>query len=169
MHQTDIALLLLLALFAARGLWRGFFRESFGFFAVVIGIAAAVQFGDVAAARLGTLVDAPEAARAGIAFMAVFLAVHTAFTGLGALLDRVASTILFQGVNRLAGAAFALGKGSVVLAFVLLFVHVFPTAVPGAEQQIMGSHLARPLIAFAATVVRAATPRGEPAGPPPRS
>ena len=62
----------------------------------------------------------------------------------------------------LAGAAFGMGKGGLLVSFVLLFLHLFPV-VPGLEQRLKQSEIARPLVSAAGMVVRAGwrQPRAE--------
>lgn len=165
MNELDVAILLLLALFALRGFWRGFFRESFGFLAFLAGVAAALQYTGAGAVALAQHVDLPGPAHAGIAFIGIFMGVHTSITLLGWLLDRVASTLLFRSVNRMAGAVFAIGKGGAILAFVLLFFQVF-SVVPELEKRIMTSELARPLVSVASTVIRTGWREAPEAGKP---
>jgi len=164
-NAVDLALALALAVCALRGYWRGFFRECFGLLAVIGGIGAAIQFGSAAAAALQARFALPPAIAAGVAFVGIFVVVHTVVNLIGALLDRLASALFLRGINRLAGAAFAVGKGAAVLAFVLLFLHLFPI-VPALDEDIMHSAIARPLLAVASNVARAGLGTGDhPAAP----
>ena len=43
MNGIDVALVVLLLLCGLRGSWRGFFRESFGFAALLLGLLAALR------------------------------------------------------------------------------------------------------------------------------
>jgi len=153
MTELDIALVILLTLFGLRGFLRGFFRESFGFLALVAGILAALQLTEGTAATLAGYIELDGTTRAVIAFVGIFLVTHTAVNLLGLLLDRVAHSLLFRSVNRVAGAAFGVGKGAVVLGFLLLFFQLFPM-VPVLSQQVDDSRIARPLATVAGTVIR---------------
>jgi len=139
MNGIDGALVVLLLVCGLRGSWRGFFRESFGFAALVLGLLAALRGTDAGAN---------------------WLSAHAGATPLnGTALLGVASDQLFgRGAlripSRVGGAVFALGKGAAVLAFVLLFFHLFPV-VPGIEAQLTGSRIARPMVSAAAAVLRA--------------
>jgi membrane protein required for colicin V production len=154
MNVLDVALVVLLLVCALRGFWRGFFRESFSFLGIVIGLAAALRESDRAADALGMHVFLPATARLGIAFVGIFIVVHTLLTVLGLVFDRLLGGMLLRQLNRAAGALFAAAKGGAILAFVLLFLHLFPV-VPGLERRIMDSALARPMISMAGSVVRA--------------
>ena len=154
MNPVDIALLALLGVCAIRGFWRGFFRECFGFFGLVAGIAAALRFADEGAAVVAGYIELPRATGSAVAFIGIFMLVHTLTSLVGLLLDQLASTATLRGVSRLAGAAFGVGKGGAVLAFVLLFLHLFPV-VPVLDQQIRESRIAPPLVSLAGNVIRA--------------
>lgn len=153
MSGIDAALVVLLLLCAVRGLWRGFFRESFGFLALITGLVAALRLSDEGAARLATYLDAPATARLGIAFVGIFVLLHTAINLLGFVFDRLLGSVLLRRMSAAAGALFALAKGAAVLAFVLLFLHLCPV-VPGLDQQIMQSRIGRPMVSVAASVIR---------------
>ena len=154
MNGIDVALVILLLLCAGRGLWRGFFRESFGFLGLITGLVAALRLSDEGAAWLATYVDVPAAARLGIAFVGIFILVHTVMNLFGFILDRLLGGVLLRRMSSAAGALFALAKGGAVLAFILLFLHLFPV-VPGLDQRIMESQIARPMVSVAGSVIRA--------------
>ncbi|MFN8624718.1 MAG: CvpA family protein [Candidatus Binatia bacterium] len=152
-NAVDLVLALLLLLWALRGYWRGFFRESFGLVALLGGLAAAIQFAAVGAAVLQQRFRVPAPVDAGVAFVAIFLVVHTLVNLVGVLLDRLAGALFLRGINRLAGAAFGAGKGAAILGLLLLFVHLFPI-VPELDAQIMSSAIGRPLVTAAGGAVR---------------
>lgn len=153
MNAVDLALLFLLLLWALRGYWRGFFRESFGLLALVGGIGMAIQFAALAAGVLQQRFRIPPPVDAGVAFVTIFVVVHTLVNLIGALLDRLASALFLRGINRLAGAAFGAGKGAAILGLVLLFLHLFPI-VPELDGHIMSSVIGRPLVNTAGDAVR---------------
>lgn len=153
MNGVDLALGLLLAVCALRGYWRGFLRESFGLLALIVGIAAAIRFAAIAAVVVQRYVGLPAAVDAGLAFVTIFVIVHTVINLIGVLLDRLTGALFLRGINRLAGAAFGAGKAAAVLALILLFFHLFPV-IPELDGQIMSSSIGRPLVSVAGDVVR---------------
>jgi uncharacterized membrane protein required for colicin V production len=157
MNGIDVALVGLLLLCAVRGFWRGFFRESFGFLGLVLGLVAALRFADAGATFLTDFVPGsavlPAAGRMGVAFVAIFVVVQTFLNLFGFLLDRLVGSLLVRRLNHAAGALFALAKGGAVLALVLLFFHNFPV-VPGLDRRIVESRLGRPMVAAANSVIR---------------
>jgi membrane protein required for colicin V production len=159
MSSIDIALIGLLALATLRGLWRGLIRECFGLIALIGGLAAALKLSNTGAAVFGGTTGLPPATVAAIAFIAIFMVVHGGVSLVGFALDRVTGARV-RAFSRLAGAAFGLAKGSVVLAFVLLFLDLFPV-IPEIKPQLRTSQLARPLVSFAETIVRAGAEKRE--------
>jgi membrane protein required for colicin V production len=150
MNGVDIALSVLLAVCALRGYWRGFFRESFGLLALVGGVAAAVRFATLGASVLQQYVHLPPAVDAGLAFVLIFVIVHTLVNLIGVLLDRLTAALFLRGINRLAGAVLGAGKGAAVLALVLLFLQLF-RVIP--EGQIRGSTIGGPLVNVASKML----------------
>jgi len=157
MNGIDVALVVLLLLSGLRGSWRGIFREAFGFLALVVGLLAALRGAPAGAGWLSAAaagIGLNESALLGIAFVVIFLAVSTLITLVGVACDQFLGRGALRAASRASGAVFALGKGAVVLAFVLLFLHLFPV-VPGIDQQIMTSRVGRPLVTAASAVLRA--------------
>jgi len=156
MNLIDVALVVLLLLCSVRGSWRGVFRESFGFAALLIGLWAALRFADGGAAWLAGRVPAADVnptALLGAAFVALFLLVSTAINLVGVACDQVLGRGALRMPSRVAGALFALGKGAAVAAFALLFLQLFPV-VKGLDRQILDSRIARPLVAGAEAALR---------------
>jgi membrane protein required for colicin V production len=154
MTAIDIALILLLLVCAARGFWRGLIREFFGFTALVAGVTAALLFTEAGAAAVGRSVDLPLPTRTAIAFLGVFMLVHVTITLAGLMLGRVFGASTLSGVGRLAGAAFGVGKAALVLAFVFLFLELFPV-LPRIDSQMRDSRFVRPLASVAGNILRA--------------
>jgi membrane protein required for colicin V production len=153
MNSVDLASAVVLAVSIARGYWRGFFRECFGLLALISGIVAAVQFTGLGVTVLQEHLRLPEPLETGIAFVVIFALVDTLVNLVGVGLDRLTATGFLRPISRIAGAAFGLGKGVAVLAFVLLFLHLFPL-VPTLDGSIMSSKIGRSLVGAASDVVR---------------
>ena len=149
MNGVDLVGIVVLALFALRGYWRGFLRESCGLLALLGGLSAAMTFTPLVADRLEPY-TAQAAVREGAAFVGIFVVTHSVIALVGFVLDRAAGRGV---VSRIGGIAVGAGKGGAVLAFVLLFAHLFPL-MPKLDAQIMESRLAPPLIGIAGNVIR---------------
>ncbi len=153
MNGVDLALGILLSICALRGYWRGFFRETFGLLALIGGVAAAVELAPLGTAMLQQYLHLPSAVDAGLAFIGIFVVVHTGINLIGVLLDRLTRALFLRGLNRLGGAVLGAGKGAAVLGLVLLFLHLFPL-IPELDGQIMSSAIGRPLVSAAGNVIR---------------
>jgi uncharacterized membrane protein required for colicin V production len=157
MNGIDVALVVLLLLCALRGSWRGVFRESFGFAGLLVGLALALRSAEAGANWLSSYAWAEELngpALVGAAFVVIFLVVSALVNLIGVATDQFLGRGMLRVPSRVGGALFALGKGAAVLAFVLLFLQLFPV-LPGVEQQIAGSRIARPMAAAAGAALRA--------------
>ncbi len=152
MNIVDVILAIVLAIFALRGYWRGFFRESFGLLALFGGIAAAMRFATEGAELLEPYLSLP-IVREGISFVAIFVLCHAVVTLFGVLLDRLASAASLGLANHAVGALVGAAKGAGLAAFVLLFLHLFPLMAT-LDARISESRLAPPLITAAGNVVR---------------
>jgi len=155
MNAVDIVLVVVFALFAIRGYWRGFLRELFGLLGLAIGGVAAVRLTPQGVEYLGQYLALPAPILTGLAFVGIFVIVHTAVNIVGLLFDRLAKAIFLSGINRLAGALFAAGKGAVVMALVLFGLHLFQR-FPELDHQIMSSKIGRPLVQAAGQLINAA-------------
>ena len=152
MNPVDLAVGFTLGIFALRGYWRGFFRESFGVLALLGGLAAAMRLSPGLSQRLEPYAALP-VVREGTAFVGTFVATYCVTTLIGYALHRLAGGAAYGLANRLAGVAVGAGKGGALLAFVLLFLHLFPL-IGTLDTRLMESHLAPPLIAAASNVIR---------------
>jgi membrane protein required for colicin V production len=159
MSSIDIALIVLLLLATLRGLWRGLIRECFGLIALIGGLVAALKLSNAGAAVVGGSTGLPPATVAAITFVTIFMLVHGGVVVIGFGLDRVTGPTV-HAFSRVAGAAFGFVKGGVLLAFVLLFLDLFPV-VPEIKPQLRESQLARPLVSLAETIVRAGAEKAD--------
>ena len=153
MNGVDVVLVVVLAGCALRGWWRGFFRECFGFLALVIGIAAALRFSAGGETVLGSHLRAPAPVASGIAFVAIFVVVHATINVVGVLLSRLTGATALGTLNGVGGALLGAGKGVVVLAFLLLFLHLFQV-VSVVDPKVMGSNFGRSLVGVASNAIR---------------
>ncbi len=157
MNTLDLVLLGLLVACALHGAWRGFFREGFSAAAILVGIAAAFEFTASGSAALEPFPALPIEVRTGVVFVAVFALAYSLVASVGFIADRFTAAALPTGLNAVGGAVFAIAKGSVLAAVVLLFVDLLPI-FPGLSERITDSVVARPLVRLASTVLRGGGP-----------
>lgn len=124
----DLILLLVLALFAGFGVWRGFVRELVSFLTWVGAAVAAWVFAADVAEMFSTLTK-EAALRQMLAFAAIFLAVYVLGTLAGLALHKLvnrSSGLRFA--NRSVGGVLGLLRGGAVI--VILFLLAGLTAFP---------------------------------------
>lgn len=153
MNGLDFILVALFAAFALRGYLRGFIREGFGLLALAAGIVAALLLTGAGTAAIEHQVSLPPVLESAGVFVGIFVVVQSVLNATGALVDRLVGGTALRTLSRFAGGAFGIGKGAIVLGFVLLFLHLFPV-VPTVDTQLLHSHIGRPLVAAASDAVR---------------
>jgi membrane protein required for colicin V production len=153
MHLLDIAILLLLAGFVLKGLWRGLLRELCSLCGLFGGLFLAVRYHAPLAELLMESVDWPAQLCVVIAFVALLLLTVIFFGLLGFVLSRFIKLLFLGGFNRVAGALFGLVQGALLLTLVLYGLSLSPLPPPlrGHFEQ---SQLAPPLVRFGATLLQ---------------
>lgn len=152
MATPDVALVAFVVLAAIRGSWRGFYREAFGLLALVGGLGIAALAAPWVETVIRDAVRLPPPLPAAMAFVGVFVAAHTVFHAAGALGEWLRSPTGSRWASALGGGLLGAGKGAVLLAFVLLFLHLFPI-VPRVDAYLAESPLARQLVGAAARFI----------------
>lgn len=124
MNWLDILLLVLLAVPAISGLFRGLVKSALALVGIILGVFLAGQFYDTVAGWLGFISNADVANVVG--FFIVFLVVIIIANILGNLLKNVLSMTLLGWVDRLGGAVFGFLLGAIALSTILaLWVKFF--------------------------------------------
>lgn len=155
-NPVDVLLLGLFTLCAVRGYFRGLFREVMGLAGFVLGAVAAVLFSGAAAAELQRFVDAGPVLAEVATAVAIFVGVNLLTHLLAAMLDRLARVTFLTGVARVAGAFVGIGKGAVLVGFLLFLVRAL-APMPHVVDAIDHSRLGAPLADAAADLFRAGT------------
>jgi len=148
-NRIDVVLAIVLLLFAARGFWRGFSREFFGFIGLIGGVAIAAAAYPQAVPHLPEAV--PEHLKPILAFAAIFFAVDLAANVAGALLHRLLGILFLSPVNRVAGAVFGAAKGAAMATIALLLVRAYAPN-PTLMRELERSRLAAPLLGLAGDI-----------------
>jgi len=157
MTWIDGGLLLLLALFALRGFWRGFLREALGLAGLVIAGLLLVRWAEPLASLLVSragfgLLAARLVSAVGLA-LAVFLAVRL----IGLLIARLTAALFLRPIDRVAGIGLGLAEGVAVLGLGLAAVLRMAPTSPWSHS-IEGSRVAQPLLHVAERIVQEARP-----------
>lgn len=148
MTWLDYAVLGVLGLSVAWGLWRGLVREIVSLLGWVIAFLAATLFAGPLSEHLPASIPTPEL-RAIAAFLAIFIASLVVTTLLGVLLSRLVKAVGLGGLDRTLGAFFGVARG--VLVVVALTLVAGLTSAPREawwRQSWSGAHLAAVALAL---------------------
>jgi membrane protein required for colicin V production len=125
--RIDVVLAVVLALFALRGLFRGFARELFSLLGLIGGVVLAVTRYAAAADMLPPAM--PGELRPFVAFVILFFAVMLGARLAGALVHRALGIVWLSPLDRVAGALFGAAKGAALVGcLVLLLRYLAPSA-----------------------------------------
>jgi membrane protein required for colicin V production len=145
MNVVDIAILVILAVFILKGLFRGLLRELCSLLGLLAGGFLAFRFHAPLAEGMVQTFDLPSQLCVVVAFLALFLGTVLFFAVLGYLLSRFVKLLFLGGANRVAGGFFGLAQGVLLLAVVLFALSLSP--LPKALQPAFkGSELAPPFV-----------------------
>jgi uncharacterized membrane protein required for colicin V production len=122
-----------------------------------VGVVAALRFTSSGEVALQSHLRLPIPAGDGVAFVAIFVVANALLNVVGALLSRLVHTGPLGVIDGVGGALFSAGKGAVVLAFLLLFLHLFPV-VSSLDPHLMGSSIGRSLVSGASNAIRIGAP-----------
>jgi membrane protein required for colicin V production len=151
---VDLILIVLLSLFALRGYFKGFFRESFSLMGFLLGLIAAVRYDEAVALLWANHWDISPLILKALSFVGLFFVVYFAFSLAGWLLHRSSQYLFLGGFNRVGGIVLGIGKGTVILALAVFFLSSFPWMPQGAKQTVEDSYLAFPLYRVGQGLIR---------------
>jgi len=134
MSGIDYAVLGIILLSAAIGVWRGFVREALSLAIWVLAFWLAYAGAGSAEVYLRSLI-LDQSLRLVVSFVLIFLLVHIAGFVVSRLLSTLIKSIGLKGVDRVAGAGFGVMRGAVVIAVIILVVRLTPFAGEPAWQQ----------------------------------
>ena len=121
MSSIDSAIILIISLLTARGVWTGFVRQLSFIVALVLGFIVAGRFYLVFSGFLGGFIATPQLAFL-LTYLILFILVYLAviFSGLG--LKKFMKVSMLGGFDRFMGGMFGLGKGMfiIILMFMVL-------------------------------------------------
>jgi membrane protein required for colicin V production len=147
MPYIDIFILVVVAVFAGKGYFKGFFNEFLTFIGFIIAFFMATNIYKGLGNWIGGLLHISQGLGRFVAFLLIFLVIVFAFTALGSMLSQGAKKLKVTGTNRLLGAVFGAAKG-------LLSVGVLVTVIsrgafsPGMAAGVKSSFLAPLTVEF---------------------
>ncbi len=154
MSIVDLILLLLLALFAVRGYFKGLFLEICSLLGIFSGILIAVRYNEQASHLLRGYWELSPILLKAIGFVAIFFAVYFVLNLLGWLLQRSSRYLFLGGFNRVGGVVFGTGKGAAFLALILFLVSSSSVLPQDLRRRVDDSMLVPPLNRFGEELVK---------------
>jgi membrane protein required for colicin V production len=125
-NWLDGVILALLAWFIFSAFTAGFIREVVTIVSALLGVVLAGLFYESLADDIGTFIDSDRTARI-VAFLVIFGAVVVAGQVAAMLLKETASLLMLGTFDHLAGAAFGLVKGVVIIQVLLILFATYPS------------------------------------------
>jgi membrane protein required for colicin V production len=126
MTWLDIAILVIIALFALIGIKRGFIKGTLSFLAIVVGIILGVMFYEVAGGFLvkkGLIGNESIASVAG--FFIITLAIYIVIQLIAWLLTKLVGTLHLSLIDRMAGGFLGMVIGVIVIFFFISCLEFF--------------------------------------------
>jgi membrane protein required for colicin V production len=126
MTWLDIAILVIIALFALIGIKRGFIKGTLSFLAIVVGIILGVMFYEIAGVFLvkkGLIGNESIASVAG--FFIITLAIYIVIQLIAWLLTKLVGTLHLSLIDRMAGGFLGMVIGVIVIFFFISCLEFF--------------------------------------------
>ncbi|GAB7022602.1 CvpA family protein [Salidesulfovibrio brasiliensis] len=124
MNFLDILFLIILVIFTTRGFFRGIVREAISLVSIILAFTLASRYHGVLAPHLGVYIN-NEATIRGISYVLVFLGVLIVCWLIARLIREMLEIALLGWADRLAGLAFGLVEGTVVILLTLMVLGSF--------------------------------------------
>lgn len=151
MNLLDTIVIVMMAFFVLKGIFRGFLREIFSFVGVVLGIWAGVYYQPSSASYLGSYLPGTGYISL-ISFVAVFSLVVIGFNLLGMIFKVFFLKIPRGKIDKTLGASVAFIKG-IVVTYLLMVMLTF--LLPSKTPLIAGSRLAPLIIVSYQSMIKA--------------
>jgi len=124
LNQIDTAILIVVAISAAFGLWRGFVKEILSLLSWIAGLLVARVYSASFAGLLVNMIE-NEAIRYVTAFALLFVMVIMLGTLITHFMAKLLTITGLKFLDRLLGAVFGLARGTVIVLVILFILNVF--------------------------------------------
>jgi len=127
MSAFDIIFVTILGIFAAVGVWKGFFREVLGLLGVVFGaFLAIIGFGPLSKLLHRNIPEIPSVIWVFLSFLLIFIGVYLLSRLSASLLSKLSKLVLLGWLNRLLGGMVGALKGAIFISLFLLLLGFLP-------------------------------------------
>ncbi len=129
MNYLDISIIVILGASTIYSVIKGFIRDAFSLLAVILGIVAALLFYPMGAQMLGGFISQIQIANI-VSFSLIFLTVSIVISVAGMLISKMIKGADLSFYDRVAGGAFGLTKGYILVAVLVIIVTtLFPSSI----------------------------------------
>lgn len=149
MNYVDIIIAIPLVFAAFKGFTRGLVVELASLAGLILGIYAAYHFSTVAMPFVAKFVHAEPAYQRMAAFAITFLVVLIAVHLIGKVVEKIVDLVALGFVNKLAGLAFGVLKGALVISVIIFVLTTFATAIIPEPKEAKESLLYKPVASLA--------------------
>ena len=125
MSGIDYAIVGIISISLALGLWRGFVREALSLVVWIGAFSLSYSSADLLAPILESVV-ADKALRVAVSFVAIFISVHVVGFFVSRLLSKIVKSIGLSSVDRVAGAGFGFLRGFIIVSVIVLLIGMTP-------------------------------------------
>ena len=159
MNSFDTTLIVIIAVFTIRGVFRGLITELTVLIALITGYILGFMFMSDGVHLLQKYFPAlPEFAAKMTAFALIFVTVNIVLRLLAKMLNKVATFTFMQPINRSAGGLFAAAKATLILSIAFLVLEFLPfTEIIQKNIGAKESSLYQPVKSFAPMFYKAVT------------
>lgn len=128
MNYIDIIIVIPLIFAGFKGFTRGLVIELASLAGLILGIYAAYHFSAIAMPFISKIVHAEPAYQRMAAFAVTFLVVLIAVHLIGKLIEKIVDLVALGFANKLAGLAFGILKGALVISVILFVINTFASS-----------------------------------------
>ena len=157
--QIDIALFALVGLSGLLGLWRGIVKEVMSIATLLAAIITVRLYGQIAGLQLEAFID-NGALRVGLASAVLFVSVMLLGGWLTRLLQRLLTFTGLRLIDRVAGGAFGLARGVLIILVAIYFAEPFVSSRPFWLESV-GIHKAQEALRWGAQWLEPVTPESD--------
>ncbi len=143
MNSIDIFILIFIAFFFTRGLFRGFVIELTALIGLVLGYFIAISYvGIISTFVLTQFPDLPASAVKIIGFAVLFIATNIVLKLVAQMVTKTLKFAMLGWLNRWLGGVFALIKSVIILCIIVLIIDFLPFSETAlGNEEVQGSQL----------------------------
>lgn len=124
MNQVDTAILIVIAISAAFGLWCGFIKEVLSLLSWIAALVVARLYSDTFSGMLTGLIES-DSIRYVTAFCVLFVGVFLVGALINHFMNKVLTITGLKFFDKLLGGVFGVARGTVIILVILFILNVF--------------------------------------------